>query len=98
MMGGEPPRMIVIVPGLAIPEHMSFLLELCKPTKHTKRAIEAGHLLRVDYHPPYIQLECRDVERIVEEALRRRLRVYRGRKHITISDGVYAARVYASRG
>jgi len=65
-----------IAPGIAIPEYMRFLLELCKPIKYTGKAVEAGHLLLINYHPPYIQLECRDLDRVVEEARRRGLRVY----------------------
>jgi len=84
-----PVRMIRLVPGLAIPEYMGFLLELCEPVKHTKRAVEAGHLLRIDYHPPYLQLVCRNVERVIEEARRRRLGVYYGKTHVTIADGVF---------
>ncbi len=64
-------RMVRLVPGIALPEHMSFLLELCEPTRYTKKAIEAGHLLRIDYHPPYVQLMCRDVEKVIEEAQRK---------------------------
>jgi len=89
-----PVRMIRLVPGLAIPEYMGFLLELCEPVKHTKRAVEAGHLLRIDYHPPYLQLRCRDVEKVVEEARRRGLRVYRGKQHVTVTDRVFRARIY----
>ena len=89
-----PVKMIRLVPGLAIPEYMGFLLELCEPIKYTKEAIEAGHLLRIDYHPPYLQLVCRDVKRVMEEAKRRGLRVYRGKQHVTITDGVYRARIY----
>ena len=89
-----PVKMIRLVPGLAVPEYIGFLLELCEPVKHTQEAIEAGHLLRIDYHPPYLQLRCWDVDGVVEEARRRRLRVYRGKQHITITDGVYRARIY----
>ncbi len=89
-----PAKMIRLVPGLAVPEYMEFLLELCEPIKYTREAIEAGHLLRIDYHPPYIQLKCMDVEWVVGEARKRGLRVYRGKKHITITDGVYRARIY----
>ena len=55
-------RFIRLVPGIAVPEYMGFLLELCEPIKHTKRAVDAGHLLPIDYHPPYIQLVCRDID------------------------------------
>jgi len=91
--GGED-KLVRIVPGIAVPEYMSFLLILCEPVKHTRRAVEAGHLLKIDYHPPYIQLICRDVDRVVEEAEKAGLRIYRGKKHITVSDGVYRARIY----
>lgn len=87
-------RFIRLVPGIAVPEYMGFLLELCEPIKHTKRAVDAGHLLLIDYHPPYIQLVCRDIDRIIEEARKRRLRIYRGKKHITITDEIYQARIY----
>ena len=86
--------MIRLVPGLAVPGYMGFLLEYCEPVKQTKKAVEAGDLLAIDYHPPYLQLHCRDVERVVEEAKRRKLRVYRGKNHITITDGIYRARIY----
>ncbi len=89
-----PVRMIRLVPGLAIPDYMGFLLEYCEPVKHTREAVEAGHLLRIDYHPPYLQLVCRDVERVTEEARRRGLRVYKGKRHVTVTDGIYRARIY----
>ncbi|MCE4603103.1 MAG: hypothetical protein F7B18_07960 [Desulfurococcales archaeon] len=91
-----PVKMIRLVPGLAVPEYMGFLLEQCKPIKHSNKAIKAGHLLNIDYHPPYLQLQCGDVEKVVEEARRRGLRVYRGKKHITLTDGIYRARIYLS--
>ncbi len=91
-----PVKMIRLVPGLAVPEYMGFLLEQCKPIKHSSKAIKAGHLLKIDYHPPYLQLQCGDVEKVVEEARRRGLRVYRGKKHITLTDGIYRARIYLS--
>jgi len=87
-------KLVRIVPGIAVPEYMSFLLALCEPTGFTKKAIEAGHLLKVDFHPPYVQLVCRNIDKVVEEARRAGLRVYRGRKHITVTDGVYRARIY----
>jgi len=93
---GSPPRMIRLVPGLAVPEYMGFLLELCEPVKHTRKAVEAGSLLLIDYHPPYLQLRCKDVERVIEEARRRKLRIYKGKRHITITDGIYRARIYLS--
>lgn len=37
---------------------------------------------------------CRDVERVTEEARRRGLRVYRGKRHVTVTDGMYKARIY----
>jgi len=77
-----------IVPGIAIPEYMRFLLELCKPVKYTRKAVEAGHPPLINYHPPYIQLECSDLDRVVEEAQRR------GRESTWIRGGVYKARVY----
>jgi len=89
-----PVRMVRLVPGLAVPEYMGFLLEHCDPVGHTRKAIEAGDLLKIDYHPPYIQLRCGDAELVVEEARRRGLRVYRGKRHITITDGVFRARIY----
>ena len=89
-----PARLIRLVPGLALPDYMGFLLEHCEPTGYTRRALEAGHLLRVDYHPPYLEFWCRDVERVAEEARRRGLRVYRGKRHVTITDGIYRARIY----
>ncbi len=87
-------NMIRLVPGLSIPEYMGFLLEYCEPIRYTRRAIEAGDLLRINYHPPYLQLQCRDVEEVIVEARKRGLRVYRGKKHVTITDGVYRARIY----
>ena len=94
MRRGIPREMRRLVPGLAVPEYMGFLLELCEPIKYTRKAVEAGDLLRIDYHPPYLQLRCRDIEQVIKEAKRNRLRVYRGKKHVTITDGVYRARIY----
>jgi len=91
-----PPKMVRLAKGLAIPDYMGFLLELCEPVGYTREAIKAGDLLKIDYHPPYIQLRCRDIERVVEEARKRKLRVYRGKKHITITDGIYRARITSS--
>ncbi len=87
-------RMARIVPGLAIPEYMNFILNQCKPVKHTLKAIYAGDLLKIDYHPPYLQVRCKNIEGVIEEAKRRGLRVYKGKKHVTITDGVYQVRVY----
>lgn len=87
-------NLIVLVPGLALPKSMDFLLEYCRPTRHTLEAIRAGHLLKINYHPPYLQLECNEVEKIVREARRRSLRVYYGKKHITITDGIYGVKIY----
>ena len=87
-------RMIRIVPGLAVPDYMGFLLEYCEPVKHTREAIEAGHLLRIDYHPPYLQLRCRDIGRVIDEAWKKKLRVYWAKHHITVTDGIYRARIY----
>jgi len=47
-------KMIRLVPGLAIPEYMGFLLKYCGPARHTREAIEAEHLLGVDFHLPYL--------------------------------------------
>ncbi len=90
-------RLIRLVRGIAIPGYMGFLLDMCVPTGYTREAVDAGDLLKIDYHPPYVEFECRDPERVVDEARRRRLRVYRGKHHITVSDGVYRARIYISR-
>jgi len=87
-------KFVRIVPGIAIPDYMAFLLDYCEPTKYTKKAVEAGHILKIDFHPPYVQLVCRDVERVVEEAKKAGLRIYKGKKHITVTDGVNRARIY----
>ena len=89
-----PVELVRLVPGLAVPVHMAFLLELCEPVKWTKKAVEAGHLLKIDYHPHYLQLKCRDLEKVMEEARKRGLRVYKGKRHITVTDGIYSARIY----
>jgi len=60
-------RFIRIVPSIAIPDYMAFLLTYCEPTGYTRKTVEAGHILKTDFHPPYVQLVCRDVERVVEE-------------------------------
>jgi len=41
-----------------------------------------------------VQLVCRDVDRVIEEANKVGLWVHRGKKHITVTDGVYRARIY----
>ncbi|BAN89842.1 hypothetical protein [Aeropyrum camini] len=94
MRRGHPVKMIELVPGLGIPEYMDFLLIYCQPINHTRKAIEAGHLLSIDYHPPYLQFKCNDIEKVVSEAKRRGLRVYKAKKHITITDGIYQVRIY----
>ncbi len=92
--GRGPVRLVRLVPGLGLPDYMAFLLEQCEPVGYTRKAVEAGHILLVNYHPPYLQLRCPDVERVVEEARRRGLRVYRGRRHVTVTDGSFRARIY----
>ncbi len=87
-------RIVIIVPGLAVPEYMKFILKHCEPIKYTKKAIEAGDLLKIDFHPPYVQVMCKNTEMVIKEALKRGLRVYRGKAHITITDGIYKVRIY----
>ncbi len=86
-------KMIRIVPGLALPEYMSFILRYCSPVGYTKKAVEAGHLLKINYHPPYMMFECMDIDKVIEEARVRKLRIYYGKNHITITDGIYKVRV-----
>jgi len=69
-------------------------LRVFKTTLELRGLGNAGDLLKIEYHPPYIQLRCGDVKLVVEEARRRGLRVYRGKRHITITDGVFRARIY----
>jgi hypothetical protein len=97
MKRNYPVKMIVLVPGLGIPEYMGFLLEYCKPIKHTREAIEAGHLLKIDYHPPYLQLRCGNIEKVLAEAKKQKLRVHKGKHHTTITDGIYQVRIYTSQ-
>lgn len=87
-------KMIVIVPGIAIPEYMGFLLDYCRPTGYTRRAVEKGHLLLIDYHPDHVELECDNVEDVARIAREKGLRVYRGKRHVTVTDGVYRVRLY----
>lgn len=87
-------RMIVIVPGIAVPEYMGFLLDYCRPTGYTRRAVEKGHLLLIDYHPDYVELECSNVGDLARIAREKGLRVYRGKRHVTVTDGVYRVRLY----
>ena len=91
-----PVRMIRLVPGIAIPEYMVFILGYCEPAGHTRRAIKAGDLLRIDYHPDYLEFECERIPELIGEARRRGLRVYKARRHVTVSDGVYKVRLYPS--
>jgi len=94
MNGEQPPKMVRIVPGLALPDYMTFLLKYCEPVRYTKKAIEAGHLLLINYHPSYVQLTCREVDKVVKESKKRGLRVYQAKRHITITDGTYRVRIY----
>ncbi|BES80577.1 hypothetical protein [Pyrodictium abyssi] len=87
-------RVIELVPGLVLPEYMGFIMERCRPTGYTKKAIDAGDALLVDYLPGYLEFVCSDVEKLAEEAKRRGLRVYKGRSHLTITDGVYPVCIY----
>jgi len=88
--------MILLVLGIALPDYMGFLFRMCRSVRYTKKALEAGAPAKIHYHPRFIQLECGDPAKAVREARTRGLRVYYGRKHITISDGVYTARIYLS--
>ncbi|MEB3845464.1 MAG: hypothetical protein GSR83_00255 [Desulfurococcales archaeon] len=65
-MNKTTPNLLQIVPGIALPENMGFLLRKCKPTRYTKKAVDAGHLLLIDYHPPYIELECMTLKLLSE--------------------------------
>jgi len=87
-------RMVRLAPGVALPWYMYRLLEGCRPAGYTRRAVEAGGLLAAEYMPGYLEFECSDPESVAREARRLGLRVYRGRRHLTISDGVYSVRVY----
>ncbi len=80
MKHGIHPRMIYLVLGLAVPDYMDFLLEYCEPIGYTRKAVDAGDLLLVDYHPPYLQLRCRDIEKVVEEARKRGAKSIQGQK------------------
>jgi len=40
-----------------VPGYTAFLMKLYELIKYTKRAVETGYLPRIDYHPPYLQLE-----------------------------------------
>ena len=57
-----------VAPGLAAPEYTAFLLEEYGPTGHTREAVEAGSLNRIDCHPLYPLLRCRNPEEAAGDA------------------------------
>ncbi|PSO04335.1 hypothetical protein B9Q13_04900 [Candidatus Marsarchaeota G2 archaeon ECH_B_SAG-G16] len=89
-------RMIRLVRGVGIPYRMRFVLKRCTPAGYTKKAIEAGDALKLAYLPGYLEFECIDPESVVKEAKKKGFRVYKGKRHFTISDGVWQVRIYAT--
>ncbi|OWJ53942.1 hypothetical protein [Pyrodictium delaneyi] len=75
-------RVIQLVPGLVLPEYMGFIIERCRPTGYTKKAIDAGDALLVDYLPGYLEFVCSDVEKLAEEAKRRGAKSLQGAEAI----------------
>ena len=87
-------KLIELAKGLAIPEYFMPIVSRSIVVGHSAKALIAGDLLRVDYHPEYLELTTQDIEGVIEAAKSKGLRIYRGRKHITISDGVYKVRIF----
>jgi hypothetical protein len=76
-------KFIDIAPGVALPEYFVKILEKCEPVGVTKKLIKVGDPLKLDYIPPYVEMVCEELDSVVTKAKSARIRVYRGRKHIT---------------
>ena len=87
-------KFIDITPGIALPEYFMKIVEKCKPVGVTKKVIEVGVPLKADYIPPYVEMMCIDLESVIMKAKATKLRIYHGKKHVTITDGVYQVRIY----
>jgi len=59
-------RVIELVPGLVLPEHVGFMMERYRPTGYTKKAIDADDALLADYLLGYLEFVCSDVEKLAE--------------------------------
>jgi len=58
----------------------------------TKIAVEARHLLKIFSHHMCSSSDWTS-DKVVEESKRAGLMVYRDKRHITVIDGVYRARI-----
>ncbi|HDI75591.1 MAG: hypothetical protein DRJ52_03570 [Thermoprotei archaeon] len=86
-------KLIRFVRGLALPEYFMPIVTRGVIVGYCAKAIIAGDALRVDYLPGYLELVCSDVDTVLKVAREQGLKVYRGKKHVTISDTVYKVRI-----
>ncbi|RLE92635.1 MAG: hypothetical protein DRN04_09715 [Thermoprotei archaeon] len=64
---------------------------------HSAQAILIDDVLKVNYLPGYLKLVCPDIDSIIKIAKEQELRVYKGKKSITISDTVYKVKIFLNR-
>jgi len=79
-------KIISIVRGIGVPEEFLKIIEECIIIGYTAKAILVGDALKEDYLPGYIELWCSNPEETIMKAKKLKLRVYGGKRHITITD------------
>ena len=76
-------KLIRLTKGLALPEYFKPTLKACKYdfTGYTKKAIEVGDLLKIDYMLGYVELAStqQEMEEAIQKARNINLRVHRGK-------------------
>ncbi len=83
---------VSIVPGLGVPKKMLKLFNGCILTGWSAIAYHFKGLLNTPFMPGYVELICSSD--LVFSARENGFRVYFGKKHYTVSDGVWCVRVY----
>ncbi len=48
----------------------------------------------IPYLPGYLEIICKDVEKVIERFRELGCRIYHGKNHITVSDGIYSIRIW----
>ncbi|MHC1629070.1 MAG: hypothetical protein ACXQTI_09620 [Candidatus Nezhaarchaeales archaeon] len=90
-------KLIRLAKGLAIPIYFEPILKACKYKyiSYTKKAIETGNLLKISYMPGHIELTAtqQELEEAIQKAKNINLKIYHGKKHVTITDGIYKIKI-----
>ena len=86
--------MVILAKGLGLPRDMLEPLEGCILVGWSALCVHLGGFAKTPFLPGYIEVICKDYDRIVEEYRRRGYRIYRGKRHTTITDGVWDVRIW----